>query len=224
MSGKGSPYRNIVLISQIGINMLVPVFICVAAGVWLDNRFHTWFTLPLLILGIAAGARNAYALAMDTIRMDEKRRKKNRRSRFKKFCERRRMRKIIDRIKELNEVLPEVFLVDLLYLLAGELVIWFLVPNKQMCAVGFFMGVVYSIFSSVHMSFRIRKIVYGHANESKTLLIGYFIRLAVMLVLFTVLYLFHIGDLLCALIGMFSMKVSAYLQPFTNKILSKKGR
>lgn len=99
-----------------------------------------------------------------------------------------------------------------------------LVPNKQMCAVGFLMGVVYSIFSSVHMSFRIRKIVYGHANESKTLLIGYFIRLAVMLVLFTVLYLFHIGDLLCALIGMFSMKVSAYLQPFTNKILSKKGR
>ena len=121
-------------------------------------------------------------------------------------------------------MLPEVFLVDLLYLLAGELVIWFLVPNKQMCAVGFLMGVVYSIFSSVHMSFRIRKIVYGHANESKTLLIGYFIRLAVMLVLFTVLYLFHIGDLLCALIGMFSMKVSAYLQPFTNKILSKKGR
>ena len=66
MSGKGSPYRNIVLISQIGINMLVPVFICVAVGV----------SLPLLILGIAAGARNAYALAMDTIRMDEKRRKK----------------------------------------------------------------------------------------------------------------------------------------------------
>ena len=76
MSGKGSRYRNIVLISQIGINMLVPVIICEEVGVWLDNRFHTWFTLPLLILGIAAGARNAYALAMDTIRMDEKRRKK----------------------------------------------------------------------------------------------------------------------------------------------------
>lgn len=76
MSGKGSSYRNIVLISQIGINMLVPVFLCVAVGVWIDNRFSTWFTLPLLILGIAAGARNAYTLAMDTIRIDEKRRKK----------------------------------------------------------------------------------------------------------------------------------------------------
>lgn len=153
-----------------------------------------------------------------------KRRKKEQEEQIQEVLRKAKVRKIIDRIKELNEVLPEVFLVDLLYLLAGELVIWFLVPNKQMCAVGFFMGVVYSIFSSVHMSFRIRKIVYGHANESKTLLIGYFIRLAVMLVLFTVLYLFHIGDLLCALIGMFSMKVSAYLQPFTNKILSKKGR
>ena len=76
MSGKGSPYRNIVLISQIGINMLVPDIICKAIGVRLYNRFHTRNPLPLLILGIAAGARNAYALAMDTIRMDEKRRKK----------------------------------------------------------------------------------------------------------------------------------------------------
>lgn len=41
------------------------------------------------------------------------------------------MRKIIDRIKELNEVLPEVFLVDLLYLLAGELVIWFWYPISR---------------------------------------------------------------------------------------------
>lgn len=89
-------FRRLVLIC------LFPVFICVAVGVWLDNRFHTWFIASLLILGIAAGARNAYALAMDTIRMDEKRRKKNRRSRFKKFCERRRMRKISDRINELR--------------------------------------------------------------------------------------------------------------------------
>lgn len=42
MSGKGSPYRNIVLISQIGINMLVPVFICVAWSVygWITDFIH----------------------------------------------------------------------------------------------------------------------------------------------------------------------------------------
>ena len=53
----------------------------------MDNRFHTWFTLPLLILGIAAGARNAYALAMDTIRMDEKRRKKEQEEQIKEVLQ-----------------------------------------------------------------------------------------------------------------------------------------
>lgn len=76
MGKNGSQYRNIVLISQIGISIMVPVFLCLALGLWLDKRFGTWFTLPLLILGIAAGARNAYVLAMNTIRQDERKRKK----------------------------------------------------------------------------------------------------------------------------------------------------
>lgn len=87
MSGKGSPYRNIVLISQLSINMMVPIFVCVAIGLWLDKKFDTWFTIPLLILGIAAGARNAYMLAMDTIRQDEYRRKKEQEEQIRKVLE-----------------------------------------------------------------------------------------------------------------------------------------
>lgn len=130
----------------------------------------------------------------------------------------------MNRIRELNEALPEIFLLDFLYLMIGEIIICVFIPDSGIYAVGFLTGVFYSIFCSIHMSLRIRKIVFGHANESKTLLVGYLIRLTVMLVLFAVLYLLHIGDLLSALIGMFSMKVSAYLQPLTNKILTKKGR
>lgn len=137
------------------------------------------------------------------------------------------LRRIVDRIKELNEALPVVLLLDFVYLLIGEGIILIFTPHKSIYAVGFFAGVLYSVFSSFHMSFRIRKIVFGHADTSKTLLVGYFIRLAVMLILFAVLYIFHIGDLLCTVIGMFSMKVSAYLQPFTDNFLTqiqKKGR
>ena len=76
MSKNGSQYRNIVLISQIGISIMVPVFLCLAVGLWLDKKFGTWFTVPMLFLGIAAGARNAYVLAMNTVRQDEYRRKK----------------------------------------------------------------------------------------------------------------------------------------------------
>ena len=52
--------KNIVLISQLSICVMVPTFICLALGLWLDKKLGTCFTIPLLILGIAAGCRNAY--------------------------------------------------------------------------------------------------------------------------------------------------------------------
>jgi len=72
MNSRGKEYRNFILISQVSISILVPTFGCLALGVWLDNKFGTWFTLPLLILGMAAGARNAYALLMGIVRKEER--------------------------------------------------------------------------------------------------------------------------------------------------------
>ena len=59
--------RCLSLVSQLGITMLTPVILCVCAGVWLDKKFSTYFTLPLLILGILAGARSAYLLAKKAV-------------------------------------------------------------------------------------------------------------------------------------------------------------
>lgn len=53
-------FKSLSLISQLGINMMVPVFLCVFVGSYIDNKFSTIFTLPLLILGILAGFRNCY--------------------------------------------------------------------------------------------------------------------------------------------------------------------
>lgn len=76
MSQGESGLRNIVLISQVAIAVMVPIFLCVAVGVWLDNKFGTWFTLPLLIIGVLAGGRNAYVLVMNVVSQEEKARKK----------------------------------------------------------------------------------------------------------------------------------------------------
>ena len=54
---------------------MVPTFICLALGLWLDKKLGTCFTIPLLILGIAAGCRNAYVLAMNSIKQDEVKKK-----------------------------------------------------------------------------------------------------------------------------------------------------
>ena len=133
---------------------------------------------------------------------------------------------MIERIKEINPSIPGMLMVQLLYLIVGETLIILIAPSPSKLAVGFAAGVAYSVFSTFHMSFRIRKVVYGGANTSVTFVLGYVIRLLVMFVLFAVLYFLDVGDLLCAILGMFSMKVAAYMQPLTDKLTNKikKGR
>ena len=77
MKHSKNSYRNLTLITQLGISVIVPIFLCLFIGIWLDNRFSTWFTIPLLILGFLAGGRNAYIMAKDSIRMDERKKKKD---------------------------------------------------------------------------------------------------------------------------------------------------
>lgn len=57
-------YKSMTLITQFGINMLVPIFICTFLGIFLDKKLGTQFICILLFfLGAAAGARNVYIFA-----------------------------------------------------------------------------------------------------------------------------------------------------------------
>lgn len=59
-----SVYQSLALITQFGINMLVPVFLCSFAGIWLDEKFDTSFWMILLFfVGALAGFRNIYIMA-----------------------------------------------------------------------------------------------------------------------------------------------------------------
>lgn len=56
-----SVYRSLALITQFGINMLVPIFLCTFLGIFLDKKLGTNFIVVILFfLGAAAGARNIY--------------------------------------------------------------------------------------------------------------------------------------------------------------------
>ena len=59
--------RNIVvqtlsLISQLGISMVVPILLCTVFGVWLERKLTVSLTIPLIVLGVLAGARNVYVI------------------------------------------------------------------------------------------------------------------------------------------------------------------
>jgi len=57
-------YRSLTLITQFGINMLVPIFLCTFLGIFLDNKLGTRFLVIILFfVGAIAGARNIYIFA-----------------------------------------------------------------------------------------------------------------------------------------------------------------
>ena len=59
-----SVYRSLALITQFGINMLVPIFLCTIVGVYLGRKFSIdWMVIPLFIVGALAGFRNIFIMA-----------------------------------------------------------------------------------------------------------------------------------------------------------------
>jgi F0F1-type ATP synthase assembly protein I len=57
-------YQSMVMITQFGINMLVPIFLCSFIGIFLDRKFGTSFLMVLFFfIGALAGFRNVYLFA-----------------------------------------------------------------------------------------------------------------------------------------------------------------
>lgn len=53
--------RSFTMITQISVCMLVPIFLCVWIGVWLNRLLHTEIAfVVMLIVGIGAAFRNVY--------------------------------------------------------------------------------------------------------------------------------------------------------------------
>ncbi|MBE5865410.1 MAG: AtpZ/AtpI family protein [Lachnospiraceae bacterium] len=68
-----SVYSSMVLITQFGINMLVPICMMSALGIWLDGRYGTSFwTILLFFVGAIAGGQNVYRMAKKVYEAEEK--------------------------------------------------------------------------------------------------------------------------------------------------------
>lgn len=56
--------QALVMVMQFGINMLVPICLMSALGVWLDKKFDTSFWMIILFfVGALAGGQNVYRMA-----------------------------------------------------------------------------------------------------------------------------------------------------------------
>ena len=63
MRQKKNGLENLVLITQLGLNVVTPVLICVLLGSWIDKKTGLHTVLIFLILGVLSGGLSAYKMA-----------------------------------------------------------------------------------------------------------------------------------------------------------------
>ena len=74
MGNKNRIARSLMMISQISISMLVPIFLCLFFGIKLNEWLETKFFVPIfLFLGIGAAIRNVYYMTKSFYAKDKKR-------------------------------------------------------------------------------------------------------------------------------------------------------
>ena len=56
--------KTLVVLTQTAISMIVPIVLCIFAGMWIDKKANTGniWTMVFIILGIGAAFRNTYFL------------------------------------------------------------------------------------------------------------------------------------------------------------------
>lgn len=72
MGYKKQVFRSLAMVTQLGISVMTPIFLCIFAGCWVDNHFGTKTTLFFLLLGVLAGGRCGYHMAKITFLAGEK--------------------------------------------------------------------------------------------------------------------------------------------------------
>lgn len=63
----------LILVFQFGINMIVPIFLCCALGIWIgDKTGISWMMIPFFFIGALAGFNNIFRMAKKLYPKDDK--------------------------------------------------------------------------------------------------------------------------------------------------------
>lgn len=65
------------MVLQFGINMLVPIGLCVALGVWIGDKYDMdWVVIPLFFVGALAGYNSIFRMTKKYLKNKDTRTKK----------------------------------------------------------------------------------------------------------------------------------------------------
>ena len=126
-------------------------------------------------------------------------------------------------LRRINPSLPGLVAGIIIYGLIIQLAgVWF-VEDKIGYSIGLWYGIAIAIGMGVNLAMVIYDSVtfYGEGNANKRVVAKSMLRYIVVAVLFFILGYFEFGNLFTAILGVFGLKISAYMQPLLNKLVNK---
>lgn len=125
-------------------------------------------------------------------------------------------------LKRLNDALPGLIAGIILYGVLVEVIgVWF-AEDKLRYTTGLLIGIALACGMAVHMAMVLQDTVATGAEvSSRMIALKSILRYVVVVVVFVVMLYFNLGSLLTGFLGVFGLKVSAYLWPVAHKFLSK---
>ena len=89
-------------------------------------------------------------------------------------------------------------------------------------SVGLWAGAIVACFWAIHLSRSLEdSLDLGEAAAKKKAVQGYIFRMVISLITLGIVIYFRLGNLVDVIIGVFLLKFSAYIQPFTHKLFLK---
>lgn len=138
------------------------------------------------------------------------------------------------RNRKINPTMVSLIVLELIYGLIGIVIISglhfvFGVAEKIFgdkyiyIIIGFLIGILMSIILVMLMARTVENMLsIGDNGAVKEGVIGALIRAAIVIAVIVLLLVTHVGNVISMLIGLFGLKLSAYIQPIADKYIKKK--
>lgn len=126
-------------------------------------------------------------------------------------------------LRRLNEGLPILVYSIIIYGVILWLILIYFMPDKIRFSVGLLVGIISAIGIAINISTVLYDAMKGEVNP-KMIAFKSILRYFIVALVFIFMAYFKIGSILSAFIGVMGLKVSAYLYPMVNAVISKKRR
>ena len=128
---------------------------------------------------------------------------------------------MIEKVKKINRALVELWIGILVTgLLCQFIGMWF-AGNKVLYSVALWIGIVLGLITVVHMYRTLDRALDLGAEAQKVVTSANLVRYGCIVVVFMIVLLTKALNPLITFMGLMSVKVAAYLQPFTHKLCNK---